>query len=193
MKRDYQKAAPVEYQRLPEHRRPDAWVQAFLHSGQIAHIAHLSGDQPFITPTSYWYDEEYNQIIFHSNRVGRLRSNLEHAPKVCLEVSESGRFLPANTALEFGQQYRSVLVFGRVRILENSQEGRRSLNGLLVKYFPHLKSGQEYRPITDQELDRTSVYALEIGSWSGKENWSDQADQLPDWPPLPDEFLDHSN
>ena len=44
-------------------------------------------------------------------------------------------------------------------------------------------------PITDKELARTSVYAVQIESWSGKENWMEQADQLPDWPPLPDELL----
>ena len=191
MSRDYQKAAPTEHQRLPDYKREVAWVRTFLHNGQIAPVAHLSGDQPFITPTNYWFDEEHHQLIFHSNRVGRVRSNLEHSPKVCVEVSEFGRLLPANTALEFGLQYRSVLVFGRVRVLDSDEECLRGLYGLLAKYFPDLTPGKEYRPIMDQELRRTSVYALEIESWSGKENWADQADQLPDWPALPEGFLNH--
>ena len=189
MSRDYQKAAPTQHQRLPEYTRREAWIRSFLHSGQIAHVAHLSGDQPFITPTNYWFDEERHQLVFHSNIIGRVRSNLEHAPKVCVEVSEFGRLLPANTALEFSLQYRSVLVFGSVRILENDEARLRGLNGLLKKYFPDMTPGKEYRPITKQELARTSVYALEIESWSGKENWADRADQLPDWPPLPEHFL----
>ena len=36
----------------------------------------------------------------------------------------------------------------------------------------------------DQELKRTAVYELQIDSWSGKENWKDQADQSDEWPPL---------
>jgi tRNA-Thr(GGU) m(6)t(6)A37 methyltransferase TsaA len=187
--RDYQKAAPTEYQRLPEHQRNELWVKLFLRHGQIAHVAHLSGDQPFVTPTNYWFDEQTHQIIIHSNLTGRTRSNLEHYPKVCVEVSEFGRLLPANTALEFGLQYRSVMVFGKVRILENNEERQRGLYGLLTKYFPDLTPGREFRPITDRELARTSVFAVEIESWSGKENWSEQADQLPDWPTLPDEIL----
>lgn len=189
MSRDYQNAAPTRHQRRPEHTRQEAWIRAFLHAGQIAHLAHLSGDQPFITPTNYWFDEERYQVLFHSNIAGRLRSNLEHFPKVCLEVSEFGRLLPANTALEFSLQYRSVLVFGQVKILGNDEDRLRALNGLLKKYFPDLTPGREYRPITRQELARTSVYALQIESWSGKENWSEKADQLPDWPPLPERFL----
>ncbi|GAB4492318.1 MAG: hypothetical protein OHK0031_15360 [Anaerolineales bacterium] len=42
----------------------------------------------------------------------------------------------------------------------------------------------DYRPITEQELARTSVYALMIESWSGKENWPEQAEQSAEWKPL---------
>ncbi len=44
--------------------------------------------------------------------------------------------------------------------------------------------GQEFRPITDQELKRTSVYAIAIDSWSGKRNWAEKAEQSNEWPRL---------
>jgi hypothetical protein len=40
-----------------------------------------------------------------------------------------------------------------------------------------MRVGHECRPITDQELARTSVYAMTVESWSGKENWPEQAEQ----------------
>ena len=189
MPRDYQKASPAEYQRRPEYQRDDEWICAFLRRGEIAHIAHLSGDQPFITPTNYWFDEERRAIVFHSNLAGRVRSNLEHHPRVCVEISEYGRLLPANTALEFSIQFRSVMVYGTVKILEDTEERRRALYGLIGKYFPRMEAGREYRPITDKELARTTVYAVAIELWSGKENWAAMADQLPDWPALPEEYF----
>jgi hypothetical protein len=189
MPRNYENASPTQYQRRPEHTRDEAWMRAFLHRAEIGHLAHSRDGQPFITPTNFWFDEERRRIIFHSNISGRLRDNLEHNPRVCMEASEVGKFLPANTALEFSTQYRSVLVFGRVEILTETEERRRVLYALIQKYFPGMTPGKEFRPITDQELARTTVYALVIESWSGKENWAEQADQLPDWPPLPDEFF----
>ncbi len=189
MPRNYENASPTQYQRIPGHTRDDAWVKEFLQRGQIAHIAHSRNGQPFITPTNYWFDQANHRIIFHSNIAGRTRDNLEHNPKVSLEVSEFGRYLPANTALEFGIQYRSVILFGTVSILENADNQKQVLNSLLKKYFPHMTPGKEYRPITDQELARTTVFAIQIESWSGKENWDEQAEQLPDWPPLPEELL----
>jgi nitroimidazol reductase NimA-like FMN-containing flavoprotein (pyridoxamine 5'-phosphate oxidase superfamily) len=183
--RDYSKASPTDLQRLPEYKRDDAWIRAFLHRSPIAHIGHLSTEQPFVTPTNFWYDQAKEQIIFHSNLSGRLRYDLELNPQICLETSEFGRLLPSNAALEFSIQYRSVMVFGKVHILENDLEIRRALEGLLAKYFPRLRSGIEFRPITDKELARTSVYALSIESWSGKENWQEAADMIDDWPSLP--------
>ena len=74
-------------------------------------------------------------------------------------------------------------------MVKDPDEQRHALNGMLRKYFPHLTAGREYRPITDQELQRTSVYAIAIDSWSGKRNWAEQADQSDEWPRLPEELL----
>lgn len=189
MPRDYQKARPEQWQRRPELTRDEAWIKDFLHHGFIARVGHISNGQPFITPTNYWYDEPNQQVIFHSNLAGRIRSNLQANPRAVLEVSEVGRLLPANTALEFSIQFRSVMVYGNVKLLQGA-EAEAALYGLIGKYFPRLTAGQEYRPITSKELASTSVYALQIESWTGKENWMEQADQLPDWPPLPKQVLD---
>jgi nitroimidazol reductase NimA-like FMN-containing flavoprotein (pyridoxamine 5'-phosphate oxidase superfamily) len=187
--RDYSNASPTSYQRRPDYKRGDDWIKAFLRRSQIAHLSHAAGDHLFVTPTNFWYDEAGHQIIFHSNRTGRLRSDLERSPRVCLETSEVGRFLPSNAALEFSVQFRSVMVFGTVRILDVVEERRTALTSLLAKYFPHLRPGIEFRPITDKELARTSVYALKIEAWSGKENWHEQADMTREWPPLPSHLL----
>lgn len=187
--RNYETTSPTAFQRLPYYKRGDEWIKAFLHRSLIAHIAHCSGGQAFVTPSNFWYDEAGHRIIFHSNIAGRLRSNLEANQRVCLETSETGRFLPSNAALEFSVQFRSAMVFGAIRIMDDPDDLRSCLTGLLAKYFPRMRPGVEFRPITDKELARTTVYALEIETWSGKENWNEQADMIDDWPPLPEESL----
>lgn len=181
---------PTAGQRLPEYTRGDEWMRAFLRTAQVGHVATQWDDQPFVTPTMFWYDEANERIIFHSNLAGRIRANLEHNPKVCLEASEMGRLLPSNVALEFSVQYRSVMVFGTVRILELDEAKRAALTGLLKKYFPKMQAGREYRPITEKELKRTSVYEMKIESWSGKENWNERADQSEEWPALDEKWVE---
>jgi nitroimidazol reductase NimA-like FMN-containing flavoprotein (pyridoxamine 5'-phosphate oxidase superfamily) len=185
MTKDYNlNITPANQQRRPQNAMDDEWTRDFLEQAQTGHIATRWDGQPFITPTTFWYDPERHEIYFHSNQSGRLRANLERHPEVCLEVSIAGRLLPSNIALEFTVQYESVVVFGKARILENPEEQRRALTGLIGKYFPEMEPGKHYRPVTEGELARTSVYAIAIESWSGKRNWPEQAKQSPDWLPL---------
>ena len=189
MPRNYTNQAPTAYQRLPEYKRDDDWIRAFLCTAKVGHIASSRDGQPFLNPSTFWFDEENHQIIFHSNVTGRVRSNLANNPKVCFEASELGRMLPSNIALEFSLQYRSVVVFGTAQLVTDPIEARRVLYGLIRKYFPSMQAGKEYREITDKELQRTSVYAIQIEEWSGKENWKDRADQSDEWTPLGEEWF----
>lgn len=161
-----------------------------LHHGQIAHIASRWDLQPFINPTTFFYDETGHRIIFHSNIAGRIRSNIERHPEVCVEVSELGRLLPSNIALEFSLQYRSVIIFGRARIIEDHNEKRDVLHRLIAKYFGEMQIDKDYRSATDKELKRTSVYEIKIENWSGKENWKDRADQSEEWEPLDEKWFE---
>jgi len=190
MPRNYDHQSPTAFQRLPEYKREDDWIRAFLKQAKVAHIATSRDGQPFLNPTTFWFDEENQRVIFHSNIAGRVRSNIEANPNVCLEASELGKLLPSNVALEFSLQYRSVMVFGSAHLVTDPAEARRVLYNLIKKYFPTMSAGKEFREITDKELRATSVYAIEIESWSGKENWKDRADQSDEWPALDEEWFE---
>src|SRR5512141_1148901 len=190
MPRPYSNQSPAAFQRLPEYQRDDEWIRAFLREARVGHIASARDGQPYLNPSTFWFDEGNHQIAFHSNVAGRIRSNIEANPKVSLEASELGKFLPSNVALEFSLQFRSVVVFGTARIVTDPAEARRLLSGLISKYFPKMTAGKEYREITDKELRATSVYAIQIESWSGKENWEQRADQSDEWPALDEKWFE---
>ena len=177
---------PLHRLRRMELACDDDWITNFLSHAQVGYVATRWDEQPFITPTTFWYDPERHQIYFHSAPLGRLRANIERHSSVCFSASQAGRLLPSNVALEFSIQYESVVVFGHARLLRQHEDKRRALYGLIQKYFPDMRPGEQYRPITDAELKRTAVYTIEITSWSGKRNWPDRAEQSSEWPQLPD-------
>jgi nitroimidazol reductase NimA-like FMN-containing flavoprotein (pyridoxamine 5'-phosphate oxidase superfamily) len=181
---------PINLQRRPHQALDEAATRDLISRARIGHVATVWDDQPFINVSNFWYDAERHEIVFHSNLAGRVRANSEHAPKVCFEASEFGRLLPSNVALEFSLQYESVIAFGTIRVLAEPDEIRRALYGMIAKYFPAMTPGQEYRPITDEELAQTSVYAIAIESWSGKRNWVERAVQSDDWPALDAKWFD---
>lgn len=178
--------------RRPGNRRSDAWIVALLARVQVCRVATLWDTQPFINPTTFVYRPEHHDIVLHSNLAGRVRANIERAgergEQVCFEASEIGRLLPSNDPLELSMQYRSVIAFGMVSLLED-EAARQGLTDLSARMFPHLRPGAEMRPISADDLARTSVYSLKVSEWSGKENWQEMADQTPDWPALPGELL----
>jgi nitroimidazol reductase NimA-like FMN-containing flavoprotein (pyridoxamine 5'-phosphate oxidase superfamily) len=191
MSKDYRlEITPPNAQRRAKYAQEDEWVRAFLQRARVGHIATRWDKQPFITPTLFWYDEQQHAIYFHSNITGRVRANAERHPEVCFEAFEMGKLLPSNVALEFSLQYESVIAFGKIKIVEDKEEQCRALYGLIEKYFPSMRSGEHYRPIVDEELRRTSVYAIAVESWSGKRNWKERADQSDDWPPLGEEWFE---
>ena len=168
---------PINQSRRPKLDMDDEWNAKFLNKIRVGHISTRDGNQPFINPTSFWYSKEDHEIYFHSNAVGRMRFNAENNPETCFECYRSGRLLPSNLALEVSFQYECVIAFGRIRVIKDIDEKRDVLNELLQKYFGEMRSGEDYRPITDNELKRTSVYGIKIESWSGIRNWEERADQ----------------
>jgi nitroimidazol reductase NimA-like FMN-containing flavoprotein (pyridoxamine 5'-phosphate oxidase superfamily) len=147
----------------------DADIEALLRRARVGFIATAVDEQPFINSNLFWYDTSTTRIYFHTAAEGRTRRNVELNPRVCFSVAEMGELLPAKVALEFSNEYAGVCVFGRARVVESESEARYGLQGLLVKYFPELRPGEDYRLITNNEIKRTSVYAIEVEAWSGKE------------------------
>jgi uncharacterized protein len=144
------------------------WIQEILRKGAYGILATSIDQQPYARPSLYYYDESNRCIYLHGARQGRTPDSLEGSPSVCFCVSEMGRLLPAGTALEFGVEYASVIVFGKALLIQDDEEAKRAMQLLLDKYFPHLHPGEHYRPITPEEMHRTAVYRIEIETWSGK-------------------------
>jgi uncharacterized protein len=161
---------------LPIHqvRRPDRaitdddWIKGYLRIAPFGFLATLNDGQPFLNSNLFVYDEDRSRIYMHTARAGRTRTNVEEGGRICFSVAEMGRLLPAEEALEFSVEYCGVTVFGVAFMVESAAEKEVALQMLLDKYFPHLRPGGDYQPITTDELSRTSVYRIEIESWSAK-------------------------
>ncbi len=146
----------------------DEWIKSMLQRAPYGVIATVVGGQPYLNTNLFVYVEADNAIYLHTSVHGQTRANIAASGQVCFTVSEIGRLLPADTAMEFSVEYASVVVYGRATIIEDPEQARRGLQCLLDKYFPHLKPGKDYRPVVDAELKPTAVYRLDIERWSGK-------------------------
>ncbi|MEP6774546.1 MAG: pyridoxamine 5'-phosphate oxidase family protein [Chloroflexota bacterium] len=167
---------PKDYAEQPRSlvRRQDravedaAWIKAMLHKAPVAALATVQGEQPFINTNLFVYDETAGVIYMHTARVGRTQANIERQERVCFSIMEMGRLLPADSAFGFSVEYAGVTVFGTASVVASQDEGRYAMELLVTKYAPHLVYGQDYAPVADSELARTSIYRIAIEDWSGK-------------------------
>jgi nitroimidazol reductase NimA-like FMN-containing flavoprotein (pyridoxamine 5'-phosphate oxidase superfamily) len=152
----------------------ESWLKAMLRRAPYGSLGTEYQGQPYVKPTLYAYAEEAQAVYFHGAVEGRTRTNIEANPRTCFCVSELGRLLPADTAMNFGIEYASVVIFGETRLVTDPAEAQHALQLLLDKYFPQFKPGKDYRPIVPEELNVTLVYRLDIERWSGKQDRADR-------------------
>ena len=159
---------PLNKIRRSDRAKDDAWIRAFIQNGAMGTMATAQDGQPFLVTRNYAYDPDRHAIYMHGAKKGRTYTNVQVNNRVCFSVSEMGRLLPADEALEVGVEYAGVVVFGRAFIVNDPAEAVHGLQLLLDKYFPHLESGADYEPITPEGLKVTAVIRIDIENWSGK-------------------------
>jgi len=95
----------------------------------------VSGDGfPYCIPLLYlWIDGE---LYLHTTSArGHLRANIEHNDRVCFEIDEqAGVFDYGRFECDSGLAYRSVCLFGRIRIVEDNDTRQRFCEALMDKY-----------------------------------------------------------
>lgn len=173
MARDYLQQTINQPRRKDRAVEDEAWITAFLQKAPFGAFAFCRDGQPFINSNIFVYDPGRKAVYFHTAREGNTRSIVEQNPAACFSISEMGRLLPAEDALEMSVEYSGVTAFGTVRIVEGEEEGFAALQMLLDKYFPHLRPGLDYRPTLPEEWKRTTVFRLDIVQWSGKQKKAD--------------------
>lgn len=160
---------PFNKLRRSDRGKDDAWIKDFLKRASHGSMATSVDGQPFINTRLFVFDEAAHAIYLHGAKVGRTPANIAVNEQVCFSVTEMGRLLPADEAVEVSVEFAGVVVFGRVSVVEDQAEAEQALQLLMDKYFPHLKPERDYRPISDEDMKITAVFRINIDSWSGKE------------------------
>lgn len=123
----------------------------------------VSGDDgyPYAVPLSYVYND--SKLYFHCALSGHKLDAVRCCDKASFCVVEKDDVVPE----EYTTYFRSVIAFGRIRLLDGD-ELRRALLLLARKYNP--TDSEEHREAAiDRELSRTAVMELTAEHITGKE------------------------
>ena len=89
---------------------------------------------PYGMPMNYWYNKENGYLYFHSGKKGHKVESLAANNKVSFCVYDSGYKNEGEWALNIS----SVIVFGRVHIVEDHEDAMRICKEMSLKYTPDL-------------------------------------------------------
>ena len=145
----------------------DERVREIVLCGYSGRLATVGPDGwPYIVPLLYvWINGE---IWVYNTRVrGHLRANVDHEPRVCFELDDPGEIFPyGRYECDTSVAYRSVVVFGRIRVVEDRQQKEAFFDALMGKYGnPGWGRPKSFFP----RLDQVTVYAIAIERMTGKE------------------------
>ena len=87
---------------------------------------------PYAIPINYYYDREAQKIYFHGARADHKAEAIRACDKVCFTVC-GGETIREEA---WAPYLRSVVVFGRCRLLEQSPETMALLKRFAMKYYP---------------------------------------------------------
>jgi nitroimidazol reductase NimA-like FMN-containing flavoprotein (pyridoxamine 5'-phosphate oxidase superfamily) len=91
-----------------------------IERGEVAHVAVVDADGPYVSPVSYAIVAEH--LVFITRR-GRRFLALRHDPRICIEVTEVS---------DVG--WRSALVEGEARFVTGEAMHTEAIQSLLTKY-----------------------------------------------------------
>jgi hypothetical protein len=107
-------------------------MEALLERARVGRLGLCLGGEPYVVPIGFVYHG--GRVYFHSSPKGRKIEAMRRNPRVCFEVDEARSFIPGPTPCSFTVEYESVIAYGRVRFLEDSEEKLEALRLLLRKY-----------------------------------------------------------
>ncbi|MCX7623239.1 MAG: pyridoxamine 5'-phosphate oxidase family protein [Thermomicrobium sp.] len=154
--------------RHPERAVTDEAAE-ILARGLVAHVGFCEGEQPFVIPMSYHFDPTVpDRLYLHGARESRLLQVLASGAPVSIAVTLVDGLVYSRTAFNHSMNYRSVVCFGRARIIESEAEQRRIFEAMTERYFPGRRVGVDYQGATPQQLAATLLVEVEIEEWSAK-------------------------
>lgn len=161
-------AAPSErttVKRLPKRGQYDReTVEAILDEALACHVGFVVDGQPYVIPTIHGRKED--QLFLHGSAASRMLRSLAEGIPVCVTATLIDGLVMARSAFHHSMNYRSVVVLGRARLLEDPAEKNEALE-VIVEHVNPGRWANVRRP-NEKELKATSVLSLSIAEASAK-------------------------
>lgn len=172
------KSDRTRVKRLPDRGHYDReTIYPILDEAFICHVGFAVDGQTYVIPTGFARIGE--DLYIHGSSASRMLRNLSKGIDVCVTVTLIDGLVLARSAFHHSVNYRSVVVLGKAKLVEDADEKYKALEA----FTEHVIPGRwpDVRWPTELELKATSVLKLPIEEASAKIRTGDPKDDEEDY------------
>lgn len=160
-------------------------LHRFLEDALLAHVGVVTtaGEEmhPLVLPTAFGIDlggpDEGGTVYLHASvAAGWYRRTVGR--QVCVTITELDGLVAARSAFHHSMNYRSAVIFGRARLVDDVAERTHALAAVVDHMIPGRWA--TLRPSTRKELAATGVLAVPLTEASMKQRDSGPSDEPED-------------
>lgn len=159
------KTSRIQPSRLPKRMRNDEdTIHSILDEALVCHVSYVLEGQPFIIPTAYCRVD--NKIYLHGSVGSHFFMQMAKGIPVCIAVTLVDALVLARSVFHHSLNYRSVVIFGNTRLVDDSDERWLAAE----RFTEHVIPGRwnDARQPTESEMKKTMFIAVEMEEVSAK-------------------------
>ncbi len=151
--------------RLPELASYERQViDDILDATPLCHVGVLRDGAPLVLPTLFV--RRHDTLLLHGSVSSLLLRSAGQSAELCVSVTLLDGIIVARSTFNSSMAYRSVVLFGPGRVLEDPEEAAVALDDLVEGILPGRAA--EVRRSSESELRRTKVVEVTIERASAK-------------------------
>jgi nitroimidazol reductase NimA-like FMN-containing flavoprotein (pyridoxamine 5'-phosphate oxidase superfamily) len=155
----------TKLRRLPERGSKDFDVAcAIIDAAKICHTGICLDGQSYVLPMACARDGK--QLLLHGSVASRLMQQLAGGLDCCVTITHLDGLVLARSAFHSSMNYRSVMIFGKAKLVEDESLKKAGLDTLVEQLVPGRLA--ELRESTRKELNATHLLSLPIETFTTK-------------------------
>ncbi|HEU5163847.1 MAG TPA: pyridoxamine 5'-phosphate oxidase family protein, partial [Thermoanaerobaculia bacterium] len=100
-------------------------IDSILDSGMIAHVGIVEAGRPIVVPMAF--ARRGDEILLHGSSASRMMRALAAGTEACVVVTHLDAIVVARSGFHSSMNYRSVVLFGAGRAIEDETAKRAAL------------------------------------------------------------------
>jgi len=139
-------------------------INQIIDEALYCHVSFVHDNQPYIIPTIH--ARLNDRIVLHGAKGSRMMKHIAEGNEICIAITHMDGLVLARSVFHHSMNYRSVVIFGKGKLLENKVEKLEALKTITEHLIPG--RWEDARKPNKKELNATTVVSIDINEASAK-------------------------